>query len=135
MFKKSDRSAATGTIDSLIGAGTSIEGNLKFRGGLRVDGHVTGSLTPADADVACTVVISEQGRVDGSIKATHVVVNGIVNGPVEATEHLDLQPKARITGDIRYKALEMHHGAVVDGALSHVDSARPGLKLASVNQS
>ena len=60
-------------------------------------------------------------------------IDGTVNGPVEATEHLDLQPKARVNGDIRYSALEMHHGAIVQGALSHMDGAKPALKLASSN--
>lgn len=134
MFNRDTSAKKTGTIDSLIGAGTVIEGNLKFRGGLRIDGHVQGNLMPADDDSASTIVISEQGRVDGSIKASHLSINGTVNGPVEATEHLDLQTKARVTGDIRYKALEMHQGAVVDGALAHVDSIKPALKLAAIKQ-
>jgi cytoskeletal protein CcmA (bactofilin family) len=133
MFGKNTSSAKTSTIDSLIGSGSTIEGDLKFRGGLRIDGHVRGSLFPAEEGVACTVIISENGRVDGSVKASHVVVNGLVNGPVEATEHLDLQPKAKVTGEIRYKILEIHHGAVVEGALSHIDANKPALKLASHN--
>jgi cytoskeletal protein CcmA (bactofilin family) len=130
---KSASTPKTGTIDSLIGAGTVIEGNLKFRGGLRVDGVVQGHLAPADESSATSVIVSEQGRVEGSIRASHVVIDGTVNGPVEASEHLDLQPKARVTGDIRYKALEMHHGAVVQGVLSHSDGAKPALKLAASN--
>jgi cytoskeletal protein CcmA (bactofilin family) len=133
MFGKTNSAPKTGTIDSLIGAGTVIEGNLKFRGGLRIDGHVQGHLSPADDAASCTVIVSEHGRVDGSLKASHVIIDGTVNGPVEATEHLDLQPKARVNGDIRYSALEMHHGAIVQGALSHMDSAKPALKLASSN--
>ncbi len=133
MFGKTTSISKTSTIDSLIGSGSTIEGDLKFRGGLRIDGHVRGSVVPAEEGVACTVIISENGRVDGSVKASHVIVNGLINGPVEATEHLDLQPKAKVTGEIRYKALEIHHGAVVEGALSHLDSNKPALKLASVN--
>ncbi len=133
MFGKTSAGGKTSTIDSLIGAGSVIEGNLKFKGGLRIDGVVRGNLEPADEGAACTVVISENGRVDGSVKASHVIVNGLINGPVEATEHLDLQPKAKVTGDIRYKVLEIHHGAVVEGALSHLDSSKPTLKLAATN--
>jgi cytoskeletal protein CcmA (bactofilin family) len=132
MFGKNQAAPKTGTIDSLIGAGTVIEGNLKFRGGLRIDGHVRGDLMPAEEGQACTVIVSEHGRIDGSLRAAHIVIDGTVNGPVEATQHLDLQPKARVTGDIRYSVLEMHHGAVVQGALAHVDS-KPTLKLATSN--
>jgi cytoskeletal protein CcmA (bactofilin family) len=133
MFGKPTTPGKTSTIDSLIGVGSTIEGDLKFRGGLRIDGHVRGSLLPAEEGMACTVMISENGRVDGAVKASHVIVNGLINGPVEATEHLDLQPKAKVTGDIRYKAIEIHHGAVVEGALSHLDSTKPALKLAASN--
>jgi cytoskeletal protein CcmA (bactofilin family) len=49
-----------------------------------------------------------------------------------ADELLELQPKARVTGNVSYKALEMHHGAIITGTLAHVDDeSRPGLKLAS----
>jgi len=52
-----------------------------------------------------------------------VVINGAVNGPVTANDYLELQPKARIVGDVTYKMLEMHVGAVIQGRLDH---AEPG---------
>lgn len=128
MFGK--KSGTKNTIDSLIGASTRIEGDILFQGGLRIDGHVQGSILAAD-DQPSMLVISEQARVDGEIHAAHLVVNGTINGPVFASELLELQPKARVTGNVRYKALEMHHGAIVDGTLTHSEeSIRPGLKLA-----
>ena len=68
-------------------------------------------------------MISEQARVDGEIRVSHVVINGKVDGPVAADDYLELQPKARITGDVTYKTLEMHVGAVLRGRLLH---AEPG---------
>ncbi len=128
MFGK--KSGPKNTIDSLIGASTRIEGNMIFQGGLRVDGHVQGSII-AVPDEPSMLVISEQARVDGEIHASHLVVNGVVNGPLIATELLELQPKARVRGNVQYKALEMHHGAIVDGTLVHSDDGgRPGPKLA-----
>ncbi len=135
MFGKNDKSVKIGKIDSLISAGTVVEGDIQFKGGLRIDGYVKGSVRPAEDAQNASVIVSEHGRVDGSIKATHAVIDGIVNGPLEATEHLDLQPKARITGDIRYSVLEMHHGAVVQGALAHIDNSKSVLKLAASNPS
>ena len=49
--------------------------------------------------------------------AGHVIINGRVRGPVHADELLELQPKARIVGDVHYEALEMHQGATIDGEL------------------
>lgn len=121
-------------IKSLIAQGTTIEGNLKFTDGLRIDGAVIGSIHAVE-DSASILVISESATVTGAIHADHVIVNGRVIGPVHAAELLELQPKARIDGDIFYKALEMHQGAAVFGQLrptTHVDiEEKPVLKLAT----
>jgi len=105
-------------IDSLIGAGTRIEGNISFSGGLRVDGEIEGSVTAA-AEQPSTLVVSERARIDGEIRVSHLVVNGAINGPVFVNESLELQSNSRVRGDIHYTILEMHLGAVVDGRLVH----------------
>lgn len=109
-------------IDSLIGAETKVDGDLSFGGGLRVDGEVNGNVI-ATPDKPSTLVLSEQGRVKGEINVTHLVVNGTVEGPVRATEYLELQGKAKVTGDIYYKTLEIQLGAIVEGRLIHLASA------------
>ncbi len=120
------------TIDSLIGASTTIKGDVHFKGGLRVDGHVIGNVI-ADGDEPSMLVISEQAKVEGEVRVAYLVVNGAIVGPVISSELLELQPKARITGDVNYKALEMHGGAVVSGKLSHDQTDEPVLKLALSN--
>ena len=109
-------------IDCLIGAGTTVDGDVSFTGGLRVDGVVRGNVHTANGETG-TLVVSEHARIDGEIKVSHVVVNGTVNGPITANDFLELQAKARIVGDISYRTLEMHLGAVVQGRLDH---AEPG---------
>ena len=103
-------------IDSLIGAGTVIEGNITFVGGLRIDGHVKGNVK-ATGNKPGTLVLSEIAKVEGEIDVAHVVVNGTVAGPVRATEYVELLPKARVTGDVSYKSIEVHVGAIVMGQL------------------
>ena len=110
-------------IDSLIGPGTRIEGDVNFSGGLRVDGHIRGNVT-ASGDKPSTLVISDQARIEGEVKVSHVVINGTVVGPVYSSEYLELQTKAKVTGDVHYKALEIQLGAVVQGRLLHQDSVR-----------
>lgn len=109
-------------IDSLIGAGTRIEGNVIFAGGLRIDGEVKGDVRCAEGQ-AGTLVISEHARVEGQISVAHLVVNGTITGPVHATDFVELQPRSRVTGDVHYTSLEMHLGAVVDGQLVHKAAA------------
>lgn len=120
-------------IRSLVGEGTRLHGELHFRDGLRIDGEVHGDVLP-DGDGPSLLVISEKARVYGKVKASHVIINGEVNGPVEAGELLELQPKARIIGDVRYELLEMHPGALIEGELRPLKSGdRPTLKLAASN--
>lgn len=121
-------------IKSLIAQGTRIEGHLKFTEGLRIDGEVFGDIRAVD-EQSSILVISESAAVEGEIHADHVIINGSVRGPVHARELLELQPKARIEGDIFYKALEMHQGAVIAGQLRPLLGAdeKPLLKLAANN--
>ena len=116
MFTKSPKPQSR--IDSLIGATTRIEGNVFFSGGLRVDGAVRGNVAGLP-DQPATLVVSEQARIDGEVQATHVVVNGTINGPVDSRETLELQAGSRVRGDIHYKSIEIQQGAVIEGRLVH----------------
>lgn len=121
-------------IRSLIAEGTCIEGNLKFSDGLRIDGAVIGEIR-ANEGSPSILVISEAATVTGLIHADHVIINGHVRGPVHASELLELQPKAKIEGDVSYKALEMHQGAAIFGQLRstahQAAEEKPLLKLAA----
>ncbi len=120
MFDRKKHAPPPKRIDCLIGAGTTVTGDGSFTGGLRIDGVVVGNVTTANGESG-TLVVSEQARVDGEIKVSHVVVNGMVNGPITANDFLELQAKAKIVGDIEYRTLEMHLGAVIQGRLHHVE--------------
>jgi len=120
------------SIDSLIGAGTRVEGNVIFSGGLRVDGEVRGNISSENGQEG-TLVISEKASVEGAITVGHVVVNGNVIGPVFAGESLELLPAARVTGDVEYHQIEIQQGAVIQGRLVHQTSAKTvEIKLASI---
>ncbi len=112
-------------IDCLIGAGTTIEGNITFSGGLRIDGHVRGNVLAAE-DKPGTLVLSEQARIEGEVRVSHVVINGTVVGPVYAVEYVELQAKANVTGDVCYRTLEMQLGAVVQGRLIYQPDDKSG---------
>ncbi len=113
-FKKSNK--VQNSIDTLIGVDTRVEGNIIFSGGLRVDGAVLGAVSEL-SDSPSTLILSEHGRIEGAITASKIVINGTVLGPVKAGQFIELQTKARITGDVTYNALELHTGAVIEGKL------------------
>ena len=118
MFERKKSPPPQKRIDSLIGAGTTLRGDIVFTGGLRIDGTVEGKVTTVDNQPG-TLVISEKARVEGEVRVSHVVVNGVVSGPLTANDYLELQAKARVNGDVQYRALEMHVGAIVQGKLVH----------------
>lgn len=123
MFGSKDSSKLQNRIDCLIGAGATIEGNIIFSGGLRVDGRVHGDVIAADGKPG-TLVLSEQAQIEGEIRVSHVVINGTVVGPVHAAEYVELQAKANVTGDVHYKTLEIQLGAVVQGRLVYQSDSK-----------
>jgi cytoskeletal protein CcmA (bactofilin family) len=128
-------------IKSLLCAGCRTVGNIQFVDGLRLDGNVQGDVIGLP-DGPSILVIAETAEVVGAVTADHIIISGRVLGPVHAREMLELQPKARITGDVTYKFLEMHKGAVVEGQLCPAEHShslghgeeKPILKLAANNQ-
>ncbi|MEP6970938.1 MAG: polymer-forming cytoskeletal protein [Betaproteobacteria bacterium] len=122
-------------IKSLIAHGSHIAGDYRFTDGLRIDGELVGDIR-ANEEQPSILVVSETASVTGAIHADHIIINGHVHGPVHAHVMLELQPKARIEGDVHYHALEMHQGATICGSMhpEGVGEAKPTLKLAANNK-
>lgn len=117
MFSSKDKTAAS-HYDTLISQKTEIVGDVKFKGGLQIEGVIKGNLI-AEAGSGAVVRISDGGRVEGQINAPNVVVNGSVTGDIFAGEYVELAKKARIKGDVHYFMMEMVLGAEVNGKLIH----------------
>ena len=122
-------------IKSVIAEGSEISGNIRFTDGLHVDGNIIGNIRAAD-EVPSILVISEIASITGEVIADHIIINGSVKGPIYARKMLELQPKARIEGDVEDAALEMHQGALITGQLRPIlgEGEKPTLKLAANNQ-
>ena len=122
-------------IKSLIAHGSHIAGNFTFTDGLRIDGALVGDIR-ANEEQPSILVISESATVTGAIYADHIIISGLVKGPVHAGLMLELQPKARVEGDVFYRTLEMHQGAVIAGQMYPASLAelKPTLKLAANNK-
>jgi cytoskeletal protein CcmA (bactofilin family) len=116
-FKKANK--IDNRIDTLVGSETRIEGDLHFNGGLRVDGAIRGDVSEQNGTPS-TLILSEHGSIEGGVTAAKIVINGKVIGTVKSSHFIELQTKARITGDLYYKSLEMHTGAVIEGKLVYM---------------
>jgi cytoskeletal protein CcmA (bactofilin family) len=104
--------------DTLIGKGAEVQGNLRFIGGLHVDGTIRGNVI---AEIAPTgdaaVSVSATGVIDGDLESPYVVLDGRVRGNVLAYERALLAAGARVEGTLYYGALTMDDEAKVYGEL------------------
>lgn len=110
-----DQKIRSAQIETLIGKGTTIDGDLRFSGGLHVEGVIKGNLA-AESDDA-TLILSEHGHIQGEVRVPNMVLNGMIDGDVFASGKVELFEKARICGDVYYNLLEMAVGAEVNGKL------------------
>ena len=106
-------------IDTLVGQGVEITGDIKFQGGLHLDGAIIGNVVTADNAEGTVLVISERGRVEGDVYVAYAVINGEVVGNVYASEKLELSAKACVSGNVEYNLLEMASGAEINGQMLH----------------
>ena len=108
--------AKTDTGVTLVAVNTMIEGHVRYSGELYVNGTVVGDIVARKGSDG-TLVVSEEGSVKGEVRVSNVVVCGVVEGDVYADMQVELGKNARVHGDVYYKLIEMHNGAVMDGRM------------------
>jgi cytoskeletal protein CcmA (bactofilin family) len=106
-------------LKSLVAGGARVVGDIFFAEGMRVECSITGNVCPVDSNPSI-LVIAESAVITGAVSADHIIINGTVKGAVSAKMMLELQPNARIEGDVEYGALEMHQGALISGRLTPI---------------
>lgn len=108
-------------VDTLIGAGVIIRGDLRFSGGCYIEGEVHGKVIAEDGGKA-VLTIAQNGHIEGEVRAPVVVVCGRMTGDIYASERIELAASARVQGNIHYKLVEMAAGAMITGRLLHADT-------------
>ncbi len=103
-------------VDTLIGSLTKLIGDIKFEGGLYLDGNIEGHINGMEDDIS-TLTISKTGEVNGDIRVPNVIINGVVHGDVFATNRLELSHDAKVNGNVYYNLIEMAAGAEVNGKM------------------
>lgn len=114
----SSKNKNTGHYDTVISNKSEFSGDLRFTGGLHIDGKIKGNII-AEADSGAVVRISETALVEGEIHAPNIIINGQVIGNVFSGSHIELAKNAVVTGDVNYTMMEMVMGAQVNGSLIH----------------
>lgn len=110
MFNKKRSKIDPNSTDTLIGEGTTFEGNIKSEASIRIEGAITG-------DITCTgdVIIGDNGNAKSSISARNVVIAGSVRGNVTTTEKLTITSSGKLTGNTSSKSLIIDDGGVFMG--------------------
>jgi len=109
-----------GSVDTLIGPSVVVRGDLRFSGGLYLEGQLFGRAIAEDG-ASAAITVANRGRVEGELHAPVVIINGTVVGDVHASERLELGAGARVEGSLFYTVVEMTAGASVTGRLVHRD--------------
>ncbi|WP_019636047.1 bactofilin family protein [Paenibacillus fonticola] len=99
------------TTDTLVGEGSSFEGNMKSDASIRIEGQVTG-------DIECKgdVIIGEKGQVKSKITARNVIIAGTVTGDVETKNKLSITSTGKLYGNITVTSLSIEEGSVFEGS-------------------
>jgi len=128
---KKYKNKKTTRIDSLIGQNTEIQGEVRFSGGIHVDGKIKGKVI-GENDSTSLLSQSEHGEIEGEVRSPYIVINGIVNGDMHASRHVELLSNAKIKGNVYYNLVELSVGAEVNGKLVHTPAKteeKVGLEL------
>jgi cytoskeletal protein CcmA (bactofilin family) len=102
-----------------IGAGSKVLGNLEGNGNIRVAGHFVGNILEAESSKS-TLVIDKEGVLTGDLHYSNLIVAGTIEGSITVDEQMVVHPSAVILGNIRYKSIDIHPDARVNGILSCV---------------
>ncbi|MDX2425124.1 MAG: polymer-forming cytoskeletal protein [Cycloclasticus sp.] len=113
----------TTNVSTIIGEGTTIQGDILYVGGLHIDGKVIGNVT-AEEGSPTTLTLSKLGSIHGNVNVPTVVIDGEVQGDVSASERVQLISNSRITGNVQYNLIEMEVGAEVNGQLVRLQGDR-----------
>ncbi len=100
-------------MDTVLGAGSEIEGTIIVRGGVRIDGKFKGTLR-----VQGTLVVGRSGNLDGEIFAKEAVIGGTLKGKVKIDEKIEFQTGATFEGELVCKGLIVQEGVKFDGTCS-----------------
>lgn len=111
MFGKKNTVESPIKVETIIGKGTSINGNLYCQGSIRVEGKIEGGEVVAAGDV----FVGQGGHIVANVKGRNVIIAGNIRGDVDAKEKLEIVPTGSLIGDIKMSTLVIEDGASFKG--------------------
>ena len=110
------------SINTIIGKGSAISGNMKVNGFIRIDSDIDGSL-----ETDGNVIVGENARIRGDLTAKSVIIGGIIKGNIKANENVKILAEAAVIGDIISRKVQVDGSAIIHGhCISIKDEAEFG---------
>ena len=110
------------SINTIIGKGSAISGNMKVNGFIRIDGDIDGSL-----ETDGNVIVGENARIRGDLTAKSVIIGGIIKGNIKANESVKILAEAAVIGDVISRKVQVDGSAIIHGhCISIKDEAEFG---------
>ena len=110
------------SINTIIGKGSAISGNMKVNGFIRIDGDIDGSL-----ETDGNVIVGENARIRGDLTAKSVIIGGIIKGNIKASESVKILAEAAVIGDVLSRKVQVDGSAIIHGhCISIKDEAEYG---------
>lgn len=98
------------SINTIIGSGSFIRGELKIAGFIRIDGDLDGSL-----ETGGRVIVGENARIRGNVSALKVTVGGVIQGDIIAPEGVTILSSGMVLGNIITKKLVVEESVILNG--------------------
>jgi len=99
-------------LEVVIGAESVFKGEMTAKGTIRIDGSFEGNI------VADCVILGESGTVVGDVQVSVLIAGGKLRGNIKAGDHVEIQSKGEVYGDIYALRLMVAEGAVFEGRSS-----------------
>ena len=96
-----------------VDASTELDGKLRCKDTIRVDGRVKGEIHSEQS-----VILGESARVHANIHADAVLIAGEVKGDIVATRKITLERTARVTGNLATPGIVIEEGAKLEGRIT-----------------
>ena len=119
--KTSEEFTNSGNLNTIIGKGSTFEGNLKVQSTLRVDGKIKGDITTSDS-----IFVGKDGNIDGEVKVRNAIIGGKFKGKLHASGKVVLEANSTFSGELMTSKLVIDEGAVFEGNCSMNSSDKKG---------
>ncbi len=108
--KEAEGTTGQGSLNSILGQGCKVKGDIELKGTIRVDGEFEGKIECPE-----TLIIGKSGVVKANVNVKNAVIGGKLVGNISATNKIELQTGSHVEGDIQTARLVIDEGVFFEG--------------------